>query len=146
MAPLIVMIAVWLVARLFGALTLWSAANSWDGALRVALAAMFLFTAVSHFHPRTRGDLVRMVPPALPAPGALVTITGALELMGAIGLLLPSTAVAAAYCLLALLVLMLPANVHAARAGLTIAGRRATSLVWRLPLQLFWIGALWWIA
>jgi uncharacterized membrane protein len=146
MAPLIVMIAVWLVARLFGALTLWSAANSWDGALRVALAAMFLFTAVSHFHPRTRGDLVRMVPPALPAPGALVTITGALELMGAIGLLLPSTAVAAAYCLLALLVLMLPANVHAARAGLTIAGRRATPLVWRLPLQLFWIGALWWIA
>src|SRR5437899_3103411 len=117
MAPLIVMIAVWLVARLFGALTLWSAANSWDGALRVALAAMFLFTAVSHFHPRTRGDLVRMVPPALPAPGALVTITGALELMGAIGLLLPSTAVAAAYCLLALLVLMLPANVHAVRAG-----------------------------
>jgi uncharacterized membrane protein len=107
---------------------------------------MFLFTAVSHFHPRTRGDLVRMVPPALPAPGALVTITGALELMGAIGLLLPSTAVAAAYCLLALLVLMLPANVHAARAGLTIAGRRATPLVWRLPLQLFWIGALWWIA
>jgi len=146
MAPLIVMIAVWLVARLFGALTLWSAANSWDGALRVALAAMFLFTAVSHFHPRTRGDLVRMVPPALPAPGALVTITGALELMGAIGLLHPSTAVAAAYCLLALLVLMLPANVHAARAGLTIAGRRATPLVWRLPLQLFWIGALWWIA
>jgi uncharacterized membrane protein len=146
MAPLIVMIAVWLVARLFGALTLWRAANSWDGALRVALAAMFLFTAVSHFHPRTRGDLVRMVPPALPAPGALVTITGALELMGAIGLLLPSTAVAAAYCLLALLVLMLPANVHAARAGLTIAGRRATPLVWRLPLQLFWIGALWWIA
>jgi uncharacterized membrane protein len=146
MAPLIVMIAVWLVARLFGALTLWSAATSWDGALRVALAAMFLFTAVSHFHPRTRGDLVRMVPPALPAPGALVTITGALELMGAIGLLLPSTAVAAAYCLLALLVLMLPANVHAARAGLTIAGRRATPLVWRLPLQLFWIGALWWIA
>ena len=146
MAPLIVMIAVWLVARLFGALTLWSAANSWDGALRVALAAMFLFTALSHFHPRTRGDLVRMVPPALPAPGALVTITGALELMGAIGLLLPSTAVAAAYCLLALLVLMLPANVHAARAGLTIAGRRATPLVWRLPLQLFWIGALWWIA
>jgi len=146
MAPLIVMIAAWLVARLFGALTLWSAANSWSGSLRVALAAMFLFTAASHFHPRTRGDLVRMVPPALPAPGALVTLTGVLELMGAIGLLFPSTAVAAAYCLIALLLLMLPANVHAARAGLMIAGRRAAPLVWRVPLQLFWIGALWWIA
>jgi len=146
MAPLIVMIVAWLVARLFGALTLWSAANSWNGSLRLALAVMFLFTAASHFHPRTRGDLVRMVPLALPSPGALVTLTGMLELMGAVGLLLPSTAVAAAYCLIALLLLLLPANVYAARAGLMIAGRRASPLVWRVPLQLFWIGALWWIA
>ena len=146
MAPLIVMIAAWLVARLFGALTLWSAVTSWSGSLRVALAAMFLFTAGSHFHPRTRAALVRMVPPILPVPAALVTLTGVLETMGAIGLLLPSTSAAAAYCLIALLVLLLPANVHAARAGLMIAGRRATPLVWRVPLQVFWIGALWWIA
>jgi uncharacterized membrane protein len=146
MAPLIVMIAAWLVARAFGALTLSSAANSWGGALRFALPAMFLFTAASHFHPRTRGDLVRMVPRSLPAPAALVTLTGVLEVIGAIGLLLPSTAVAAAYGLIALLLLMFPANVHAARAGLMIAGRRATPLVWRLPLQVFWIGALWWAA
>src|SRR5262245_19685636 len=97
MAPLIVMIAAWLVARLLGALTRWSAANSWSGALRLALAAMFLFTAGSHFHPRTRGDLVRMVPPWLPAAGALVTLTGVLEVIAAIRLLLPSTVRAAAY-------------------------------------------------
>jgi uncharacterized membrane protein len=146
MAPLIVMIAAWPVARALGAFTPWSAANSWGGALRFALATMFLFTAGSHFHPRTRGDLVRMVPPGLPAPAALVTFTGVLEALGAIGLLLRSTAVAAAYGLIALLLVMLPANVHAARAGLMIAGRRATPLVWRLPLQVFWIGALWWAA
>jgi uncharacterized membrane protein len=87
-----------------------------------------------------------MVPRSLPAPAALVTLTGVLEVIGAIGLLLPSTAVAAAYGLIALLLLMFPANVHAARAGLMIAGRRATPLVWRLPLQVFWIGALWWAA
>src|SRR5262245_39108162 len=98
MAPLIVMIAAWLGARLLGGLTFWTAARSWSGSLRVALAAMFLFTAGSHFHPRTRADLIRMVPPGLPAPAALVTLTGVLEAMGAIGLLLPSTAVAAAYC------------------------------------------------
>jgi uncharacterized membrane protein len=40
---------------------------------------------------------------------------------------------------------MFPANVHAAREGLMVAGRRATPLVWRLPLQLFWIAALWWV-
>src|SRR5262245_58424298 len=109
MVPLIVMTAAWLVARAFGAITLWSATNSWGGALRFALAMMFLFTAVSHFHRRTRADLVRMVPPRLPAPGALVALTGVLEVTGAVGLLLPSTAVVAAYGLIALLILMLPA-------------------------------------
>jgi len=38
---------------------------------------------------------------------------------------------------------MLPANIHAAREGLIVAGRRAMPLLWRLPLQLFWIVALW---
>jgi len=50
----------------------------------------------------------------------------------------------AAYGLIALLVAMFPANVHAAREGLMVAGRRATPVLWRLPLQLFWIAALWW--
>jgi uncharacterized membrane protein len=75
-----------------------------------------------------------------------VTLTGVFELLGAVGLLIPSTVVPAAYGLILLLLAMFPANVHAARAGLTVAGRRASPLVWRLPLQLFWIGALWWVA
>ena len=145
MAPLIVMLAAWSCARLIGFTGLWPPADSWSGALRIALAAMFVFTAVSHFHPRTRPDLIRMVPASLPAPALLVTATGALELLGAIGLLLPQTLQVAAYGLMAILVAMFPANVHAARAGLMIAGRRATPLLWRLPLQLFWIVALWWV-
>lgn len=55
-----------------------------------------------------------------------------LELAGAIGLLLLETATLTAVGLIALLVAMFPANVHAAR----------QQLVWRLPLQLFWMGAL----
>jgi uncharacterized membrane protein len=86
-----------------------------------------------------------MVPASLPAPALLVTATGVLELIGAIGLLVPQLLATAAYGLTALLVAMFPANVHAARAGLVIAGRRATPLVWRLPLQLCWIAALWWV-
>jgi uncharacterized membrane protein len=86
-----------------------------------------------------------MVPPSLPAPALLVTGTGVLEFMGAIGLLLPQALPAAAYGLIALLAAMFPANVHAARAGLIVAGRRASPLVWRLPLQLFWISVLWWV-
>jgi uncharacterized membrane protein len=145
MAPLIVMCAVWLVARSIGATGLWPYADSWTGALRIALAAMFAFTAESHFHPRTRPDLVRMVPANFPAPALLVTATGVLEFAGAIGLMVPRALPAAAYGLIALLVAMFPANVHAARKGLTIGGRRTMPLLWRLPLQLFWIAALWWV-
>jgi uncharacterized membrane protein len=144
-APLIVMFVVWLVVRLVGAAGLWVYGDSWTDSLRIALAAMFVFTAVSHFHPRTRPDLIRMVPSSLPAPAILVTATGILELLGAVGLLIPRALPAAAYGLIALLVAMFPANIRAARENLVVAGRRATPLLWRLPLQLFWIAALWWI-
>jgi uncharacterized membrane protein len=146
MAPLIVMLVGWAAARLAGFTGFSPQMDSWSGALRVALAAMFVFTGVSHFHRRTRQDLVRMVPPTLPKPALLVTITGVVEFMGAAGLLLPTTAAAAAYGLIALLVAMFPANFHAARVGGVIAGRRAMPIVWRAPLQLFWIVALWWVA
>jgi uncharacterized membrane protein len=134
-----------LVTRSIGMTGMWQEADSWTGALRVALATMFVFTAVSHFHPRTRPDLIRMVPPGLPTPALLVTATGVLELIGAIGLLLPQVLAAAAFGLIALLVAMFPANIYAARAELVVAGRRASPLAWRLPLQLFWISALWWV-
>jgi len=145
MAPLIVMLVVSGIARAVGVSGVWPQIDSWNGALRIGLAAMFAFTALSHFLPRTRPDLIRMVPAGLPSPALLVTVTGVLEFLGAAGLLLPQTRTAAAYGLIALLVAMVPANVHAARAGLMVAGRRASPLVWRLPLQLFWIWALWWV-
>ena len=146
MAPLVVMLAGWLVFRAVGAAAGLQSAATWTGALRLALALMFAFTAVTHFAPRTRADLIRMVPPWLPQPALLVTVTGVLELVGAAGLLVPSLASVAALALVALLIAMFPANVHAARTRQTIAGRRATPLVVRLPLQLFWIAALAWIA
>jgi uncharacterized membrane protein len=69
-----------------------------------------------------------------------------LEAAGAFGLLLSGVVRVAAYALIALLVAMFPANLHAARAQVLIAGRPATPLIVRVPLQLFWIGALWWVA
>jgi uncharacterized membrane protein len=142
MIPLVVMIGGWAISRALGAFGRLPSADSTVGALRYALAAMFAFTALSHFLPVTRPDLIRMVPPVFPASGAIITVTGLLELAGAIGLLLPGWTRAAAYCLAALLVAMFPANVYAAREGLEIGGAAATPLVWRLPLQLFWIAAL----
>ena len=146
MAPLVVMIFGWVGFRLMGALGTLQAGATWSGALRYAMAAMFIFTAVSHFHPRTRPDLISMVPPMLPMPGVLVTLTGILEAIGALGLLVPPLVPLAAVALSGLLIAMFPANIYAAINNLTIAGRAATPLALRLPMQLFWIGALWWIA
>jgi uncharacterized membrane protein len=53
-----------------------------------------------------------MVPPFLPAPELLVTVTGVLELAGAAGLVWSRTAPWAAGGLSALLVAMFPANVY----------------------------------
>src|SRR5262249_13039006 len=110
MAPLVVMIAAWLIARVIGATGLWLQVDSWTAALRIALAVMFAFTAISHFHPRTRPELIRMVPASLPAPGFLVSATGVLELLGASGLIVQQALPWAAYGLIALLVAMFPAN------------------------------------
>lgn len=144
MPPLIVMIVSFMAFWVMGAAGL--VAISWIDALRLALATMFVFTAASHFAARTRPDLVRMVPPRLPQPALLVSLTGVLEFAGAMGLLLPRFAAAAAWGLAALLVAMFPANIHADRTALVVAGRRATPLTLRLPIQVFWIAALVWVA
>ncbi len=146
MAPLIVQLVAWAGFWLAGVTGLLGVAATPAGALRFALAAMFFFTAVSHFLPRTRPDLIRMVPTSLPAPALLVSLTGVFEFAGAIGLLIAPLARPATLALAALLVALFPANIHAARAGLQIAGRRATPLRLRLPLQLFWIACLLWVA
>jgi uncharacterized membrane protein len=109
--------------------------------LRAALGVMFLFTASAHWGKR-RQDLIRMVPPALPRPDLLVTFTGILEILGAIGLFVPITARAASICLTLLLVALFPANIHAAREKLTIAGRRVPSLPVRAAIQMVLIATL----
>lgn len=113
MAPLITLLVGSIVARAVGWLRV-DYVNSWTAAT-VGLAAMFVLTGIAHFAGTLRGDLVAIVPPRLPAPGLLVTITGVLELLGAAGLLLPVTRVAAAVCLLLLMLAMFPANIYAAR-------------------------------
>jgi uncharacterized membrane protein len=142
MAPLVVLIAVTLLARLAGRLG-FSALRDWAAAVRLGLAVMFCFTAAAHFN-SMRPDLVRMVPPAIPNPELMVTFTGVCEVLGAIGLLVPRTRRLASAALLVFLVAVLPANVHAARAGVTIGGAAATPLVPRVALQLLFIGLVWW--
>ncbi|HUB58758.1 MAG TPA: hypothetical protein VMB04_26785 [Mycobacterium sp.] len=114
MAPLITLLVGSIAARVAG----WAGVDyvgTWSKAVAVGLAAMFVLTAVAHFAPPLRAALIAIVPPQLPAPGLLVTVTGVLEFLGAVGLLVPATRVAAAFCLLLLMLAMFPANIYAAR-------------------------------
>ena len=144
MVPLIVLIVAFVVFRTAGALRV-SILDSWLSSLRVALAVMFLFTASAHWGKR-RQDLIRMVPPQFPRPDLLVTVTGVLEMLGAIGLLIPGTSRIAAVCLALMLIAVFPANVHAARAHLTIGGRPVTGLPARTALQVLFIACLFAVA
>ena len=114
MAVIITLVLGTLGARLVGWLGV-DYVDSWPRAVAVGLAAMFAMTGIAHFVPAMRRDMIAIVPPALPAAGFLVTITGVLELLGAGGLLYPPTRLAAAGCLFVLMVAMFPANVYAAR-------------------------------
>jgi uncharacterized membrane protein len=135
--PLIVFLVVTLVLLVVGAAGV-RRLRSWPVALRGGLAALFMTTGVAHFV-GMRAEMIGMVPPAMPEPGLLVTITGVLELAGAAGLLLPRTAPWAAGGLAALLVAVYPANVYAALQGITTAPEDA--LVPRALIQILWLAA-----
>jgi uncharacterized membrane protein len=142
MVPLIVLLVSLLVVRGLGALGV-NTLSSWPAATRYGLAVMFLFTASAHFT-RMKEELIQMVPEPLPYPRQLVSLTGICEVLGAIGLLMPSVQRLAGMGLILLLIAMFPANVNAARKQLTLRGLLATPLWLRLPMQLLFIGLLWW--
>jgi uncharacterized membrane protein len=104
---------------------------------------MFCFTAAAHFN-SMRPDMVAMVPPSVPNPKLMVTFTGICEILGAVGLLVPRTRRIAAVALTVFLLAVLPANIHAAQAGVTLRGDPATPIVPRVALQMLFIGLLWW--
>lgn len=116
---------------------------SWSASTRAALAVMLLFTSSAHFS-SMKEDLVRMVPPWVPQPRAMVLFTGFCEIAGAVGLMIPQLQHAAGTALVLFFIAVFPANVHAARTGATLGGRPATGLWLRLPMQLLFIALTWW--
>ncbi|MCY9784170.1 hypothetical protein KIK06_09720 [Nocardiopsis sp. EMB25] len=137
MEPLITLVGVTLVLGVCGALGV-RRLRPWPVALRGGLAAMFALTGTVHFV-GMREELVAMVPPALPAPGLLVTVTGVLELVGAAALLWTRTAPWSAAGLTVLLLAMFPANVHLALSGADLAAHQ--ELVPRTALQAVFLAA-----
>ena len=89
----LVLIAATLVFRGLGALGVRRFA-SWPVSAAHGMAVMLVMTASAHFVPASvtvmpnHADMVRIVPPFLPYADALVYLTGVLELLGALGLVL----------------------------------------------------------
>jgi uncharacterized membrane protein len=153
METLLVLLTSLLVLRAAGALGARRFA-AWPTCGAYALGVMLIMTGTTHFLPEsfadspapTHADLLPMVPPFVPFPGAMIYLTGVLELLGAVGLFLTRTRRPAGLGLAALFVVMLPANIYIAVSDVPFNGAPATPLWARIPEQVLYIGVALWAA
>jgi uncharacterized membrane protein len=101
----------------------------------VLLAVLMVVAGVMHFV--APAGYVRIVPRWLPAPGALVFVSGVFEILGGLGLLPRATRPWAAWGLIALFIAVFPANVNMAMNRIGFGRKPPPAwLLWaRLPLQ-----------
>ena len=113
-------------------------------ALQWLLTVFMVAAGLNHFI--SPAPYVAMMPEALPAPLALVYISGVAEIAGGLGLILPATRRAAAWGLIALFVAVFPANINMAINELPLGTMHVpTWALWaRLPLQLVLIAWAYW--
>ncbi|HTE51332.1 MAG TPA: DoxX family protein [Kofleriaceae bacterium] len=113
-------------------------------ALRWLLTIGMVLAGANHF--REPGWYVAMMPSWLPWPLELVYVSGAFEMLGGLGLILPATRRLAGWGLVALFIAVFPANLNMAIHHLPLGARVVPPwALWaRLPLQLVFIAwALW---
>ena len=142
MAPFLILVIVSVLLRGIGWLGI-GRFSSWQASARFALVVMFLFTGATHFS-NMKYDYAAMVPAQLPDGLWTIYLTGALEIAGAVGLLVPRFRRTAGICLVLLLVALFPANVNAALQDIPFRGESPTSLWLRAPTQLVFVAAVWW--
>jgi uncharacterized membrane protein len=114
---------------------------------RIAMAAMLAFTALGHFV-YTKG-MMMMVPNVVPFKKGIVYFTGLLEILLAIGMLIPQYVEITAWLLIIFFILMTPSNIKAAIEHIdyqkaTNKGPGPQYLWFRIPLQLFFIAWVVW--
>ncbi len=140
MKPLLVLLVTFGIA----VFTLKGIRKEYDLALaaRMAMSAMLIFTALAHF--AYNKGMVMMMPEFIPYKREIVYFTGVIEILAAIGLLLPNVRVHAAWLLILYFVLLLPANINAAIKHIdyqkgNFEGSGLNYLWFRVPLQVLFI-------
>src|SRR5262245_54085911 len=110
MKPLIVLIVVFVLS--LACTRIFSGEINYRLSGRIAMSAMLLFTAIGHF--KFTDGMSKMIPKFIPAKKQIVLATGVLEILAAIGLLLPSLYKITGWLLIEFFILILPANIYAA--------------------------------
>ncbi len=145
MTPFFLMLAVCVLLHLPG-LRSWAGAREPADKAAVAMGLVLLLAGALHFV--VAEPLVQMIEPFLPSPKLLVLVSGAAEVLIAIGLLVPRTRKPAGWAAVALFVAVWPANIHAAVTGsLPEAFGEASPLYLgaRVPFQLLYVGWAAWV-
>lgn len=140
MKPLIVLLTAFAVILL--TTKIFRGNYEWTLSGRIAMSVMLLFTAIGHFA-FTKGMSI-MIPDFIPFKTATVYLTGAVEIILAIGLLLPNYQIFTGWLLIIFLILVLPANIYASIKHIdyqkaTFDGNGLPYLWFRIPLQILFI-------
>src|SRR5690625_2133788 len=128
--------AAWLVSRDRVWAKSWA---SWPGAAAAGMAVVFLFTGITHFLEPQRSGLEAIVPAFVPDPALAVTLSGLVEFVLAVGLVIPRTRRWAALAAVIFLLAVFPANVIAS-GQVSHPAAPTTPLLPRTLLQLVFIG------
>jgi len=108
---------------------------------RALMGGLYVVAGVGHFVVTRAYE--RVMPGYLPAHHALVLVSGAAEIAGGIGVLVPRTRRAAAWGIVLLLLAVWPANVWMAQHPWLMPGVPAWALWVRVPLQVGLVGWAW---
>ena len=112
--------------------------------LRVILAVCIIAAGISHFV--VPEPYIKIVPGFLPAPAALVYISGVIEMLLGLGLLIPPLRQFSAWGLIALFIAVYPANINMAVNHIHLNGIPDTWWfhAFRLPFQFVLIAWAYW--
>jgi len=114
--------------------------------LRAAVGVIFIAAGALHFV--RPGFYVPIMPPYFPLPVFWVLLSGALEILGGVGLLLKRFRRPAAYGLALLMVAFMPVHLHMLFYPADVGAEMISPylLFWRLALQFVLIALFVWLA